>query len=109
MIPAVHSAVHQVFAGDRPSNTLLLDELTAFSVGQLLSLYEHEAAVRGALWGINSFDQWGVELGKVLAKKCRTTIHAVRKGEATDAAKLQEQGFNAATARSMAQYLAAKK
>ena len=56
------------FPGNRPSTFLLLDELTPASLGALIALQEHRVFVSGALWGINSFDQWGVELGKVLAK-----------------------------------------
>lgn len=59
---------HKTFAGNKPSNTLLLPKLTPHTFGQLIALYEHKIFVQGALWGINSFDQWGVELGKVLAK-----------------------------------------
>ena len=58
---------HRVFPGDRPSVTILLPRLDAFTLGQLVALYEHKVAVLGALWGINPFDQWGVELGKQLA------------------------------------------
>jgi glucose-6-phosphate isomerase len=58
---------HRVFPGDRPSVTMLLSQLDAFTLGQLVALYEHKVAVLGALWGINPFDQWGVELGKQLA------------------------------------------
>jgi glucose-6-phosphate isomerase len=58
---------HRVFPGDRPSVTMLLPHLDAFTLGQLVALYEHKVAVLGALWGINPFDQWGVELGKQLA------------------------------------------
>ena len=57
----------RVFAGDRPSNTILFQRLDAFTLGRLIALYEHKVAVQGWLWGIDSFDQWGVELGKVLA------------------------------------------
>jgi glucose-6-phosphate isomerase len=60
-------APHRVFTGDRPSNVILLPRLTAGTLGQLVALYEHKVACLGALWGINPFDQWGVELGKVLA------------------------------------------
>jgi glucose-6-phosphate isomerase len=60
---------HRVFAGNRPSNTLLLDRLTPAALGKLVALYEHSVFVQGTVWDINSFDQWGVELGKVLAKK----------------------------------------
>ena len=58
---------HRVFPGGRPSVTILLPRLDAFTLGQLVALYEHKVAVLGALWGINPFDQWGVELGKQLA------------------------------------------
>ncbi|CAH0273661.1 glucose-6-phosphate isomerase [Roseomonas sp. CECT 9278] len=60
-------APHRVFTGDRPSNVILIPRLTAGTLGQLVALYEHKVACLGALWGINPFDQWGVELGKVLA------------------------------------------
>lgn len=58
---------HKHFPGNRPSTMLLLDELTPASLGALIALYEHRVFVAGSVWGINSFDQWGVELGKVLA------------------------------------------
>ena len=60
---------HRVFEGNRPSNTLLLEELTPESLGKLVALYEHSVFTQGAVWQIDSFDQWGVELGKVLAKR----------------------------------------
>lgn len=59
---------HKVFAGNRPSTTILAPLLTPNTLGQLIALYEHKIFVQGAIWNINSFDQWGVELGKVLAK-----------------------------------------
>jgi glucose-6-phosphate isomerase len=59
---------HKVFPGNRPSNTLLFEELTAHTLGGLLALYEHRTFVQGTLWNINAFDQWGVELGKQLAR-----------------------------------------
>ena len=59
---------HRHFPGNRPSTFLLLDELTPTSLGALLALQEHRVFVSGSIWGINSFDQWGVELGKVLAR-----------------------------------------
>ena len=59
-------ARHRTFPGNRPSTTLLLDQLTPTSLGALIALYEHRVFVSGAVWGINSFDQWGVELGKAL-------------------------------------------
>ncbi|MGE0142655.1 MAG: glucose-6-phosphate isomerase [Planctomycetota bacterium] len=60
---------HKTFPGDRPSTTLLADELTPHALGALIALYEHQVFVQGVVYGINSFDQWGVELGKVLAKR----------------------------------------
>ena len=60
-------APHRVAVGERPSNTILFNRLDPFSVGRLIALYEHKVAVQGCLWGIDSFDQWGVELGKQLA------------------------------------------
>jgi glucose-6-phosphate isomerase len=59
---------HRVFEGNRPSNTLLMDELTPTMLGTLVALYEHATFVQGVIWNIDSFDQWGVELGKVLAQ-----------------------------------------
>jgi glucose-6-phosphate isomerase len=58
---------HRVFAGNRPTNTLLLSELTPSTLGQLIACYEHKVFTQGIVWQINSFDQWGVELGKALA------------------------------------------
>jgi len=60
---------HRVFEGNRPSNTLLLKRLTPASLGSLVALYEHSVFTQGIIWSIDSFDQWGVELGKVLAQK----------------------------------------
>lgn len=60
-------APHRVALGERPSNTILFKRLDPFSLGRLIALYEHKVAVQGCLWGIDSFDQWGVELGKQLA------------------------------------------
>jgi glucose-6-phosphate isomerase len=60
---------HKVFPGNRPSNTILMKELTPRTLGMLIALYEHKIFVQGAVWGINSFDQWGVELGKELAER----------------------------------------
>jgi glucose-6-phosphate isomerase len=58
---------HRVFGGNRPSNTILLPRLDPAALGALIALYEHKVFVLGALWNINPFDQWGVELGKVMA------------------------------------------
>jgi glucose-6-phosphate isomerase len=60
---------HRTFHGNRPSNTLLLDELTPAALGRLVALYEHITFTQGAIWDINCFDQWGVELGKALANR----------------------------------------
>ena len=60
---------HRLFAGNQPSSTLLLESLTPTSLGALVALYEHKVFVQGAIWGINSFDQWGVELGKAVASR----------------------------------------
>lgn len=61
-------APHKVFSGNRPSNMILLDEICPQNIGALIALYEHKIFVQGVIWDINSFDQWGVELGKELAK-----------------------------------------
>ena len=66
---------HKHFPGNRPSTFLLLDQLTPVSLGALLALQEHRVFVSGAIWGINSFDQWGVELGKVLAQDIEKRLH----------------------------------
>jgi len=60
---------HRVFEGNRPSNTILLERLTPAALGRLVALYEHSVFVQGTVWNIDSFDQWGVELGKVLAQR----------------------------------------
>jgi glucose-6-phosphate isomerase len=60
---------HRVFEGNRPSNTILAQQLTPETLGKLVALYEHSVFTQGTIWQINSFDQWGVELGKVLAKR----------------------------------------
>jgi len=70
---------HKFFSGNRPSTILLFpDTLNAYALGQLLALYEHRTAVEGFIWGVNSFDQWGVELGKVLGVKVRAQIQKSR-------------------------------
>jgi glucose-6-phosphate isomerase len=60
---------HRVFEGNRPTNTILMERLTPASLGKLIALYEHKVFTQGTIWHINSFDQWGVELGKVLAQR----------------------------------------
>jgi glucose-6-phosphate isomerase len=67
---------HRVFEGNRPSNTLMLDRLTPAALGKLVALYEHSVFTQGVIWDINSFDQWGVELGKVLAKRVAAELEA---------------------------------
>mgnify|MGYP003582403715 CR=1 FL=1 len=74
-------AKQNVFHGNRPSNTILVDEITPYSLGMLIAMYEHKVVAQGAIWDINSFDQWGVEYGKVLAK----TIEPELAGEAEPA------------------------
>ncbi|HEY8979059.1 MAG TPA: glucose-6-phosphate isomerase, partial [Streptomyces sp.] len=65
---------HKTFKGDHPTTTILARELTPSVLGQLIALYEHKVFVQGAVWGIDSFDQWGVELGKVLAKRVEPAL-----------------------------------
>jgi glucose-6-phosphate isomerase len=65
---------HRCFPGDRPSTTILYRQLTPFALGRLIALYEHKVFVQGAVWDIDSFDQWGVELGKVLAKRVEPAL-----------------------------------
>ena len=84
-------ARHRSFPGNRPSTTLILDQLTPRSLGALIALYEHRVFTSGAVWGINSFDQWGVELGKAL---CNELLPRLASGDAT--------GLDASTAGLMA-------
>ena len=67
-------APHKTFPGNRPSNTILMERLTPSTLGALIALYEHKTFVQGVIWNVNSFDQWGVELGKVLAKKIEAEL-----------------------------------
>lgn len=91
----------QTFSGNRPSLSILLPSLNAYNIGQLLAIYEHRVAVEGFVWGINSFDQWGVELGKSLATQVRKQLNASRtKGESIE-------GFNHSTTTLMKRYLEA--
>ena len=69
-------APHRTFDGNRPSNTILLPQMTPHALGALIALYEHKVFVQGVVWGINSFDQWGVELGKALAKDVEAALNA---------------------------------
>ncbi|MBP7831207.1 MAG: glucose-6-phosphate isomerase [Kiritimatiellae bacterium] len=72
---------HKVFGGNRPTNTILADELTPRVLGQLLALYEHKIYTQGVIWDIYSFDQWGVELGKVLANRILPELQAATEPE----------------------------
>lgn len=65
---------HCTFEGNRPSNTILAERLTPHTLGALVALYEHSVFVQGVIWDIDSFDQWGVELGKALAKRTAAEI-----------------------------------
>jgi len=103
---------HKVFPGNRPSTSLLLPRLDPYSTGQLLALYEHRTAVQGFVWNIPSFDQWGVELGKVLAKQVRGQLIASRgaaaagSGGATSTSGAGAiSGFNPSTTTLLARYL----
>jgi len=60
---------HKIFTGNKPSNSIFYQKLTPRTLGSLIALYEHKIFVQGIIWNVNSFDQWGVELGKQLAKK----------------------------------------
>ncbi|EUD66493.1 glucose-6-phosphate isomerase [Plasmodium inui San Antonio 1] len=93
---------HKIFQGNRPSTLLLFDELNFYTCGLLLSLYESRVVAEGYLLNVNSFDQWGVELGKVLAKEVRDYFHEVRsKKEAAATA----HGFNESTKILLGYYL----
>lgn len=92
---------HKVFKGDKTSFSLLLKELTPFTLGELLSIYEHRVACEGFLYDINSFDQWGVELGKVLATDVRKVFTNINQKLSTDKSK----EFNSATADLMDYYI----
>jgi glucose-6-phosphate isomerase len=67
---------HRTFAGNRPSTSIVYADHTPFSLGRLIALYEHKVFVQGVIWGVNSFDQWGVELGKVLARDIEPMLDA---------------------------------
>ncbi len=95
---------HRVMPGNRPSNVLLLQKLTAYEVGQLLALYEHRTVVQGFVWDINSFDQYGVELGKKLADEVRKQMVTSR---AATNAKIDPK-FNPSTAALLNRYFTAK-
>src|ERR671937_1056735 len=74
---------HRVFEGNRPSNTILAERLDPETLGKLVALYEHSVFVQGAIWNLDSFDQWGVELGKVLAKRIAPELEAADEPDLT--------------------------
>jgi glucose-6-phosphate isomerase len=75
---------HKVFPGNRPSNTILYSQLDPVTLGKLVALYEHKVFVQGVIWNVNSFDQWGVELGKQLAKALLSKVEGVEGAEGHD-------------------------
>jgi glucose-6-phosphate isomerase len=77
-------APHRVFAGNRPSITILYRKLDPYALGRLIALYEHRVFVEGALFDINSFDQWGVELGKELATELLPVVDGRKSAEGKD-------------------------
>jgi glucose-6-phosphate isomerase len=77
-------APHRVFAGNRPSLTFVYDQMTPFTFGRLIAIYEHRVFVEGALFNINSFDQWGVELGKELATGLLPVVEGKESAEGHD-------------------------
>jgi glucose-6-phosphate isomerase len=92
-------APHRVFEGNRPTNTILAERLTPESLGKLVGLYEHSVFTQGVIWRIDSFDQWGVELGKVLAKRILPELEGVGKlklqhDSSTNALIRRYRGFN---------------
>jgi glucose-6-phosphate isomerase len=76
---------HKVFSGNRPTNSILLDRLDPYRLGMLIALYEHKIFVQGIVWNINSFDQWGVELGKQLAQVILPELRGGAQGAGHDA------------------------
>ncbi len=78
-------ARHRVFPGNRPSTTLMMPQLTPEVLGQIIALYEHRVFVEGVILGINSFDQWGVELGKELATSLGPLVSGDASAESKDA------------------------
>lgn len=93
--PIAILAAQKHFPGNRPSTTLLLDQLSPHSLGMLLALYEHATFVQSVLWGINAFDQWGVELGKTLAARIGPAL--------ADPAAVEPAGLDPVTRRLLAQ------
>ncbi|MGB5465220.1 MAG: glucose-6-phosphate isomerase, partial [Sedimenticolaceae bacterium] len=75
---------HRIFPGNRPSNMLVVDQLTPRILGALIALYEHKVFVQGVIWGVDSFDQWGVELGKQLASHILADFRATALSPSVD-------------------------
>ncbi len=86
-------ARHRVFSGNRPSTTLIYPKLTPFVLGQIIALYEHRVFVEGAMLGINSYDQWGVELGKELAKALEPVVSGEQSAAGKDGSTAQLVGY----------------
>lgn len=82
-------ATHKVMSGNKPSNTILMEQITPKSLGSLIALYEHKTFVQGAIWNINSFDQWGVELGKQLGENILTVIQSDKEDGQLDSSTKQ--------------------
>jgi len=99
---------HKVFDGNRPSSSLLFPQLSAYVTGQILSLFEHRTAVQGFIWDLNSFDQWGVELGKQLALDVKEQLMSARNcnGAAREEGEQEIKGDNPATSRILSYYVA---
>ena len=90
-------AAHKTMPGNKPSNTLTFNRLDPFTLGALIALYEHKVFVQGAIWDLNSFDQWGVELGKVLGNQVLDGINGKRDASQFDASTAaQIAAFSAA-------------
>lgn len=97
---------HKLFTGDKPSISILFfGALDAYKCGQLLAIYEHRVAVEGFIFDCNSFDQWGVELGKALAKDTRSVFTSVANGSKTKDDCIPADKFNTATASLLQTYL----
>lgn len=96
---------HKTFSGNRPSTSILLAGINPYTVGQLLALYEARVAVQGFVWGLNAYDQWGVELGKVLATRVRQTMAEAR---TRNRKVVISDGYNPSTRKMINRYLDGK-
>ena len=88
---SAHDDPARAMPGNRPSTTIVLSALTPGTLGALIALFEHVVFVQGCVWGINSFDQWGVELGKKLAHEVATELASGEPGASRDASSVQLQ------------------